>query len=89
MVNIMATKTTIQRRLTFRESALEKLYAAYEALADGGVKSYTIDDRELTRLDLDALSDEIKTMESEIDSLEAQLSGKKSRRAVGILPRDW
>lgn len=85
----MATKTSIQRKLTFRKSALEKLYAAYEALADGGVKSYTIDDRELTRLDLDTLSDEIKAMESEIDSLETQLAGKKTRRAVGVLPRDW
>lgn len=85
----MATKISIERRLTFRRSALEKLYTAYEALADGGVKSYTIDDRELTRFDLDALYDEIKEMEREIDGLESQLSGKKTRRAVGVLPRDW
>ena len=46
----MASKTIIEKRLAFREKALEKLYDAYTALVDGGVKSYMIDDRQLTRL---------------------------------------
>ncbi len=85
----MASKTTLERRLAFREKALEKLYAAYTALVDGGVKSYTIDDRELTRFDLPALSKEIKSAESEIDALTAELNGKTRRKAVGVIPRDW
>lgn len=85
----MASKTTLERRLAFREKALEKLYAAYTALVDGGVKSYTIDDRELTRFDLPTLSKEIKSAESEIDALTAELNGKTRRKAVGVIPRDW
>ena len=85
----MASKTILEKRLTFRTKALEKLYDAYTALVDGGVKSYMIDDRQLTRFDLPALSEEIKTMESEIDALEAELAGKKWRKAFGVIPRDW
>ncbi|MDY5341062.1 hypothetical protein [Faecousia sp.] len=85
----MASKTILEKRLTFRTKALEKLYDAYTALVDGGVKSYMIDDRQLTRFDLPALSEEIKTMESEIDALEAELAGKKRRKAFGVIPRDW
>lgn len=85
----MASKTILQKRLAFREKALEKLYDAYTALVDGGVKSYMIDDRKLTRFDLPALSEEIKTMESEIDDLTAELNGKKRRKAFGVIPRDW
>ena len=84
----MASKTILEKRLTFRTKALEKLYDAYTALVDGGVKSYMIDDRQLTRFDLPALSEEIKTMESEIDALEAELAGKKRRKAFGVIPRD-
>ncbi len=85
----MASKTILEKRLTFRTKALEKLYDAYAALVDGGVKSYMIDDRQLTRFDLPALSEEIKTMESEIDALEAELAGRKRRKAFGVIPRDW
>lgn len=85
----MASKTILEKRLTFRTKALEKLYDAYTALVDGGVKSYMIDDRQLTRFDLPALSEEIKTMESEIDALEAEIAGKKRRKAFGVIPRDW
>lgn len=85
----MASKTILEKRLAFRTKALEKLCDAYTALVDGGVKSYMIDDRQLTRFDLPALSEEIKTMESEIDALEAELAGKKRRKAFGVIPRDW
>lgn len=85
----MASKTILEKRLTFRTKALEKLYDAHTALVDGGVKSYMIDDRQLTRFDLPALSEEIKTMESEIDALEAELAGRKRRKAFGVIPRDW
>ena len=85
----MASKVTIKKRLAFRERALDRLYDAYEALLKGGVKSYMIDDRQLTRLDLPALAEEIREMESEIDALTDLLAGAKGRRAFGVLPRDW
>lgn len=85
----MASKTTLRRRLAFRESALEELYTAYTAILKGKVKSYQIDDRTLTRLDLPALYDEIVEMENEIDGLEAQLNGGSARRAYAVVPSDW
>ena len=45
----MADMTDVKIRLNFWRSAYEKLTAAYTALVDGRVKSYTIDDRQLTR----------------------------------------
>lgn len=79
----------IRARLEFWQEALSKLRKAYLALVDGGVKSYTIDDRQLTRLDLGTLEKEIKAAESHVDELTAALSGKRPRKAFGIIPRDW
>lgn len=86
----MASKSVLRRRLAFRESALEKLYAAYEALIAGGVKQYMIDDRQLTKFDIPVLKNEIEELEREIDALENAISGTTSgRKAVGVIPRDW
>ena len=82
-------KTEIKARLEFWKSALSKLRDAYLALVDGGVKSYTIDDRQLTRFDLPSLKDEIKEAEKKVDELTALLSNKRPRKAFGIIPRDW
>ena len=59
----MADMTDVKIRLNFWRSAYEKLTAAYTALVDGRVKSYTIDDRQLTRFDLSTLKDEIEEAE--------------------------
>ena len=85
----MADKTEIKARLEFRKEALSKLRKAYLALIDGGVKSYMIDDRQLTRFDLPDLKREIDAAEAEVDELTALLKGKRPRRAFSIIPRDW
>jgi len=85
----MADKVELRARLEFNKTALTKLRAAYLALVDGGVKSYTIDDRQLTRLDLSTLKREIEEKEKLVDELTNMLSGKKPRKAFGIVPRDW
>ena len=82
-------KVELRARLEFRQKALSKLRKAYLALLDGGVKSYTIDDRQLTRFDLPDLKNAIEQMEDEVDELEAQLEGRRPRKAFGIVPRDW
>ena len=82
-------KVELRARLDFWQSALSKLRAAYLALVDGGVKSYVIDDRELTRFDLPDLKDEIEDAEKKVDELLAELNGRKPRKAFGIGPRDW
>lgn len=83
------TVTEIKARITFRTKALDKLYEAYLALVEGGVKSYTIDDRTLTRFDIGTLKDEIDAIEKELEDLNALLGGKRPRKAFGIVPRDW
>lgn len=85
----MVDKEDLKIRLNFWRSAVEKLRAAYMSLASGGVKSYTIDDRQLTRYDLPALKEEIADAEKRIDELTAQLAGQRPRRAFGIIPREW
>ncbi|HWP50604.1 MAG TPA: hypothetical protein VN626_02795 [Clostridia bacterium] len=85
----MADITEIRARLTFWKAALEKKRTAYLALIDGGVKSYTIDDRTLTRFDLDTLSKEIQAAERKVDELTAMVQGRKPRKAFGIVPRNW
>ena len=84
----MATRREIQTRLAFRKEALALLYDAYRQLSSGGVKSYMIDDRQLTRYDLPDLMEQIKALEAEIDDLEGQLEGLRARRAFGIVPLD-
>lgn len=83
---LIATRTDIVRRLTFRRELLEKLYAAYDALANSGVQQYSIGSRSLTRLDIAKLMEEIRTTENEIDELENMLAGGGRRRAVGVVP---
>ena len=53
------------------------------------MKSYMIDDRQLTRFDIDKLKDEIEAMEKEVDQLTALLNGGSRRKSVGVVIRDW
>ena len=82
-------KVELRARLEFWQAALSKLRAAYLALVDGGVKSYVIDDRELTRFDLPDLKEEIEDAEKKVDELTAELTERKPRKAFGVIPRDW
>ncbi len=86
---MLKKKTIIRERLCFWEQTYARLQEAYIALIEGGVKSYMIDDRQLTRFDLPDLKNEIEECEEKIDELTAALEGKRPRKAFGILPRDW
>ena len=85
----MVERTIIEERLAFWKDAHKKLQNAYIALIEGGAKSYMIDDRQLTRFDLPDLKKELEDCEEKIDELTAALGGKRPRKAVGIVPRDW
>ena len=85
----MANKTDLEIRLNFHKEAAQKLREAYLALADGGVQSYSIGSRSLTKFDLEKISGEIDAHEKKIAGLEAQLAGGKRRKAVGVVFRDW
>lgn len=85
----MIDRTELAARLAFYKDLLAKLRAAYLALLDGGVKSYTIGSRTLTNFDLDTLKNEILQAEQRVDELQAQMAGNRPRKAFGIVPRDW
>lgn len=82
-------RVEMQARYEFWKTSLEKLRKAYLALIDGGVKSYTIDDRQLTKFDLPALKQEIKEAETQVDELSSCLKNGKPRKAFGVVMRDW
>lgn len=85
----MANKAELKTRLAFWKAALAKMQAAYLALVDGGVKSYTIDDRQLTRFDIPDLLRQIEEAEKRVDELTALLAGRRGRKTFGVIPRDW
>ena len=85
----MANVTDMRIKIEFHRKAVVSLREAYLALIDGGVQSYTIGSRSLTKFDLGDIMEEIKGHEKAINELEAALSGRKRRKAVGVIPRDW
>ena len=84
----MVSRTVLKARLETKRAQLADANAAYSALLQGGVKSYGIGTRTLTRLDLPQLENTIKSLEKEVEELENALAGNKRRRAVGVIPRD-
>lgn len=85
----MASKFELEKRLEFRREALEQARNAYIALLSGGVKSYAIGSRNLTKFDIPQLEESISKLEKEVDQLEKVLCGGKPRKVVGVIPRDW
>lgn len=85
----MANIAELTARLEFHKAALEAAQNAYIALLNGQVQSYSIGSRNLTKLDLGRLREEITYHQKEVDGLIAELNGKKRRRAVGVVPMDW
>lgn len=83
------TRTDMQEKITFHRAAITSLRAAYLALANGGVQSYTIGSRSLTKFDLAKITAEIAGHEKAISEAEAALRSGYRRRAVGVIPRDW
>ena len=83
------TRAELQIDIDFHRSAKEKLQAAYLAIADGGVQSYSIGSRSLTKHDLEKIRLEIAEHDKAIGELSAMLNGGWRRKAVGIVPRDW
>ncbi len=68
---------------------IDKLMDAQIKLTEGGVKSYTIDDRSLTRFDLDGIALELDRAIKKKAEFDAIIAGKSPRKAVAIVPRDY
>ena len=85
----MARTEELNARLKFHVAARDAAQNAYIALLNGQVQSYSIGSRNLTKLDLGRLREEITYHQKEVDGLTAEMNGQRRRRAVGVVPRDW
>lgn len=85
----MISKATAQAMYDYYTNLITKLTDAKLKLLDGGVKSYAIDDRSLTRFDLDKLTAEIDDAVRKQAEYDAILHGRSPRKAVGVVPRDF
>lgn len=85
------SRETIRQRLNAKKERLAAYLEREMDMLKGGVQSYGIGSRNLTRYqtDLSNVRAAIKELEAEIAILEGQLSGKAVRKAVGVVPRDW
>ena len=83
------TKDEAKKLYEYYDKLIDKLAAAKLALIEGGVKSYTIDNRSLTRFDIDTLSSEIDAAVRKRDEYRAIMNGARARKAFGIIPRDF
>lgn len=79
----------LKKRIEVKEKALDAAYIAYQSLMEGNVQRYVLGSRELTKLDLEKLGNEITKLENELEELESLLNGGARRKAVAVIPRDW
>ena len=84
----MITKTQAKILYEHYDKMVTKLTEAQVALISGSVKSYKIDDREITRFDLDKLSEQLDAAIIKRAEYMELMNGGKARRAVGVIPRD-
>ena len=82
-------KATVEKRLKYWQDTLNTLMDTYTSLLNGGVKSYTIDDRTLTKFDIPSIKRAINDAETKVSEYEALLNGMAPRKAFGVVPRDW
>lgn len=85
----MISKNEAKTLYEYYDKLVSKLTEAKLKLIDGGVKSYTIDDRSLTRFDMDKISAELDDAVNKRAMYKAIMNGKSPRKAVGVIPRDF
>ncbi len=85
----MISKNEAKALYEYYDKLISRLTEAKLKLIDGGVKSYTIDDRSLTRFDMDKISAEIDDAVNKRAVYKAIMNGRSPRKAVGVIPRDF
>lgn len=84
----MVSKQTARKMYNYYTERIDQLIQAQTSLTTGGVKSYTIGDRQITKFDLARLSKEIDDAVEKQSYYDAILKGKPTRVIVGIVPTD-
>lgn len=84
----MISKKTARKMFNYHTERIDQLIQAQTSLTSGGVKSYTIGDRQITKFDLTRLSQEIDDAVEKQAYYDAILKGKSTRAIVGIVPTD-
>lgn len=84
-------KERIENKLKDLRDRLAIYRKREKEMLEGGVQSYGVGTRSLSRYntDLSTVRKAIEEIEDEIEEIEDQLEGIKPRRAVGVIPRDW
>lgn len=88
---IIRNRTKLIEKLNEAKERRKSYIAREKEMLNGGVQSYTIGSRSLSRYntDLASIRATIKELDEEIATLEAQLHGCRPRKSVGVVPRDW
>lgn len=84
----MINKRTARKMFNYYTERIDQLIQAQTALTAGGVKSYTIGDRTLTKLDMSRITAELDEAVNKQAYYDAILKGRQTRRMVGIVPTD-
>ena len=79
----------LKKRHKFYSSHADKLRTAIFEITDGTAKSYTINNRLLTVLDVDELYRQLAETEKKIDELATLIAGNRPRRSFAVVPRDF
>lgn len=81
-------KETVKKLYDYYTNRIDQIIKAQDALMNGGVKSYTIGNEQITRFDLSQLSRELDEAVEKQSYYNAILHGKPTRAMVGIVPTD-
>lgn len=84
----MISKKTARKMYNYYTEQIDRLIQAQAALTKGGVKSYAIADRQITRFDLSRLSSEIEEAVNKQAYYDAILHGRPTRGICTIVPND-
>lgn len=79
------TKQDAKIMVDYYSALIAELTRAKLTLLQGGVKSYTVGDRSLTRFDLQQLGKELDDAVKKKAEYEAILNGKSARKAFGVI----
>lgn len=84
-------KERLQAEIDEKKARLALYIKREEVMLTGGVQSYGIGSRNLSRYntDLSQIRAAIKELQNDIAELEAQIEGGSARKRVGLVYREW